>query len=81
MNCNFLAKKVIAWFNVNQNAEKQKDFAFRCRGKELQLFAKLSFINFECYKKTWAATQNSDWVGGTFSVFKEAPPWLGQTSE
>ena len=34
MNCNFLAKKIIAWFNVNQNAEKQKDFAFRFRRKE-----------------------------------------------
>ena len=34
MNCNFLAKKIIAWFNENQNAKKQKDFAFRFRGKE-----------------------------------------------
>ena len=34
MNCNFLAKKTIAWLNENQNAKKQKDFAFRFRGKE-----------------------------------------------
>ena len=33
MNCNFLAKKIIAWFNENQDAKKQKDFAFRFRGK------------------------------------------------
>ena len=34
MNCNFFAKKIIAWFNENQNAKKQKDFAFRFRRKE-----------------------------------------------
>ena len=34
MNCNFLTKKIIAWFNENQNAKKQKDFAFRFRGKK-----------------------------------------------
>ena len=34
MNYNFLAKKIIAWFNENQNTKKQKDFAFRFRGKE-----------------------------------------------
>ena len=34
MNCNFLAEKIIAWFNENQNAKKQKDFAFRFRGKD-----------------------------------------------
>ena len=34
MNCNFLAKKIIVWFNENQNAKKQKEFAFRFRGKE-----------------------------------------------
>ena len=34
MNCNFLAKKIIAWFSENQNAKTQKDFAFRFRGKE-----------------------------------------------
>ena len=34
MNCNFLANKIIACFNENQDAKKQKDFAFRFRGKE-----------------------------------------------
>ena len=52
MNCHFLAKKIIAWFNESQNAKKQKDFAFRFRGRELQQFTKLSSVNFECYKKS-----------------------------
>ena len=34
MYCNFLGKKINAWFNENQNSKKQKDFAFRFRGKE-----------------------------------------------
>ena len=34
MNCNFLANKIIACLNENQDAKKQKDFAFRFRGKE-----------------------------------------------
>ena len=34
MNCKFLAKKIIAWFNENQNAKKQKYFTFRFTGKE-----------------------------------------------
>ena len=34
MNCNFSARKMTVWFNENQNAKKQKDFAFRSRGKD-----------------------------------------------
>ena len=34
MKCSFLTKEIIVWFNENQNAKKQKDFAFRFRGKK-----------------------------------------------
>ena len=34
MKCNVLAKKIIVWFNENQDAEKQKEFASRLRCKE-----------------------------------------------
>ena len=34
MNLNLFAKKIIAWFNENQDVKTQKDFAFRFRGKE-----------------------------------------------
>ena len=48
MNCNFLAKKIISWFNENQNAKEQKDLVFRFGGKEsynyLQNFP-LLFLN------------------------------------
>ena len=34
MNCNALGKKVIQWFNENKEANKERDFTFRFRGKE-----------------------------------------------
>lgn len=34
MNSNFLAKKIIAWFNENKEANKERPFGFRFRGKE-----------------------------------------------
>ena len=34
INCKFLAKKIIAQFNENQDAKKQKESVFRFSGKE-----------------------------------------------
>ena len=34
MNCNLLSKKLIAWFNENKVAKKEREFGFRFRGKE-----------------------------------------------
>ena len=34
MNRNVLAKKIIAWFNENEGAHKERDFGFRFRGRE-----------------------------------------------
>lgn len=34
MNSNFLAKKLIAWFNENKESAKERPFGFRFRGKE-----------------------------------------------
>jgi len=41
MNCNFLSKKLITWFDENQGSKVQ-DFSFRFRGKESNNF--LSFF-------------------------------------
>ena len=51
MNCNYLSKKLITWFNENREAKKEKPFGFRFRGKESfnylqnfpQLFQMLKF--------------------------------------
>ena len=37
MGCNFLAKKIMIWFNEN-NGKVEKDFTFRFRGKESFLY-------------------------------------------
>lgn len=34
MNSNYLAKKVIAWFNENKVSKQQREFGFRFRGRE-----------------------------------------------
>ena len=34
MNCNFLGKKLITWFNENKEGKGEKPFSFRFRGKE-----------------------------------------------
>ena len=34
MNCNFLGKKMITWFNENKEGKGEKVFSFRFRGKE-----------------------------------------------
>ena len=34
MNSNYLAKKLIAWFNENKTAGKERDFGFHFRGRE-----------------------------------------------
>ena len=38
MNCNFISKKLITWFNENKEANKERDFGFRFRGKESRNF-------------------------------------------
>ena len=51
MNCNYLAKKLITWFNENKINRKVKDFSFRFRGKEsnhyLQIFPKMISLFYD----------------------------------
>ena len=56
INCKFLAKKIIAWFNKNQDAKKQKGSVIRFRGKEsynyFQNFSQLIFHDIRSVNKT-----------------------------
>ena len=48
MNSNYLAKKIIAWFNENKVSKQQREFGFRFRGREsynyLQGFPSLIYM-------------------------------------